>query len=246
MQFTVAVIALFAAMSTAAAVPTYQGDSYGYKPETITATVTSTCTTTTTSTCTTTTTSTCTTTETSTATVTEYKPTKTPSQEYGNYKRDDSYDASYQPTYYNVIVGGDGILAYNPPQVFAKVGDIIKFEFLQVNHTATTSEFNTPCIANGDFDTGFVPNPTGDRGMFREFHVKDTKPHWFYCRQTTHCGKGMVFAINPTPENTFEKFQAMAIAQGSAADAAAAAAAAAKNYDDYSDYSKDYNDDKYY
>ncbi len=36
-------------------------------------------------------------------------------------------------------------------------------------------------------------------GPFQEaqFQVTDTNPVWVYCRQTGHCQKGMVFAINP-------------------------------------------------
>lgn len=28
-------------------------------------------------------------------------------------------------------------------------------------------------------------------------NVKGPEPIWVYCRQDTHCGKGMVFAVNP-------------------------------------------------
>jgi len=31
-------------------------------------------------------------------------------------------------------------------------------------------------------------------------------PLWFYCKQGKHCQNGMVFAINPTAEKTFDKF----------------------------------------
>jgi hypothetical protein len=42
--------------------------------------------------------------------------------------------------------------------------------------------------------------------------VNDTKPTWFFCRQTGHCGKGMVFAINAneSSSSSFEAFQARA------------------------------------
>lgn len=35
----------------------------------------------------------------------------------------------------------------------------------------------------------------------------------FYCKAQTHCGKGMVFSINPTAEKTQAQFQSLAIAQ---------------------------------
>jgi hypothetical protein len=43
--------------------------------------------------------------------------------------------------------------------------------------------------------------------------VNDTAPIWVYCRQTGHCGQGMVFAANAdecSPQS-FEAFQALAI-----------------------------------
>lgn len=46
-----------------------------------------------------------------------------------------------------------------------------------------------------------------------------------YCRQTGHCGKGMVFAINPTADKSFAAFQQMAMQQNGTATGAASAAA---------------------
>jgi plastocyanin len=196
MRFTLATIAIFA--TAAAAVPTYPQNYC--KPTTTTVTHT----------------------YTKTATYTEpahCEPTNKYDEpkHYQKEKRDSHYPPAATHT---VVVGGDGILAYNPPQLKAKKGDVIKFEFLQLNHTLTESEFKTPCTANGDFDTGFVPNLEGKRGIFREVHVEDEKPHWYYCRQGNHCSQGMVFALNPTEENTFEKFQALAKQQQQAPPAA--------------------------
>lgn len=49
------------------------------------------------------------------------------------------------------------------------------------------------------------------------FTVQDTTPKWFYCRQKkpdggSHCGDGMVFAINPveTSARNFTAFQSLA------------------------------------
>lgn len=46
-------------------------------------------------------------------------------------------------------------------------------------------------------------------------------PIWFYCQQgantnASHCGKGMVGAINPTADNTFDEFRQKALAVGAA------------------------------
>ena len=40
-----------------------------------------------------------------------------------------------------------------------------------------------------------------------QFTVKDTDPVWFYCQQTGHCQKGMVFAINPGESGKLVEFQ---------------------------------------
>jgi hypothetical protein len=53
--------------------------------------------------------------------------------------------------------------------------------------------------------------------------VNDTTPLWFYCKQTNpapHCGKGMVLAVNPTANSTFEAFQQAANATADASGAA--------------------------
>ena len=113
---------------------------------------------------------------------------------------------------HHVTVGGPGILAYNPPQVFAENGDTIIFEFLQANHTLTSANFNNPCRSNRDIDTGFVPNAAGRRGITRKLVVRGRGPQFFYCRQTGHCSKGMVFALNPSRDRSFEKFQQAALA----------------------------------
>lgn len=47
-----------------------------------------------------------------------------------------------------------------------------------------------------------------------------TQPIWVFCRQTGHCGKGMVFAVNcgaDGSQNSFTNFKNAALAQGAAA-----------------------------
>jgi len=116
-----------------------------------------------------------------------------------------------------VVVGGTEKV-FTPNQITANVGDMVVFQFAQENHTATTSAFTSPCVANGVFDTGFMPNingtidPLPQVGML----VNVSTPVWFYCRQKTpasHCGLGMTFAINPTVTKTFTEFQQLAIQQ---------------------------------
>jgi len=109
-----------------------------------------------------------------------------------------------------VVAGGpDGLIQYNPSFVTANPGDIISFVFKQKNHTVTQSTLETPCSPlPGGFDTGFMPVAVNAEPFPRvQYTVKDTNPVWFYCRQTGHCQKGMVFAINPGQSGKLVEFQ---------------------------------------
>jgi len=112
-----------------------------------------------------------------------------------------------------VKVGGTAKI-YTPNQVNANVGDTILFDFLQVNHTVSQSTLASPCkFMAGGSDSGFRPNPQGiEMTQTFTFAVNDTKPKWFYCKQTGHCAAGMVFAINPAGK--FDQFLAAAKATG--------------------------------
>ncbi|KAF8643873.1 hypothetical protein AX16_008889 [Volvariella volvacea WC 439] len=117
-----------------------------------------------------------------------------------------------------VLVGQDG-LAFTPSSAMAQVGDNIIFEFRAKNHSVTQSTFADPCTrmttpAMG-IDSGFqaiAPNAT----EFPQWSItvdNASAPLWFFCAQTTpvvHCQQGMVFALNPTLEKTFDAFLANA------------------------------------
>ncbi|KAJ8521926.1 hypothetical protein ONZ45_g1428 [Pleurotus djamor] len=136
---------------------------------------------------------------------------------------------------YDVSVGAGGELAYNPQYVNAVPGDVVNFVFHPKNHTATQSAFEAPCVRLADgVDSGFNPvaDESGHLPNF-QFHVTDTTPKWFYCRQTGHCGRGMVFAINPPSEGprTFQAFQELAIAtNGTAQSSSAPASSSTDSY----------------
>lgn len=78
---------------------------------------------------------------------------------------------------HKVVVGGTGVLAYNPSNITAQVGDTVTFEFHQVNHTVTQSSFSAPCRALSltsttgavGFDSGLSVLP-----YFALFHDIDT------------------------------------------------------------------------
>jgi plastocyanin len=61
---------------------------------------------------------------------------------------------------HTVIVGGAAGLLYTPDVVYAAVGDVVEFQFMQQNHTVTQSSFAEPCKAlAGGADSGFMANP---------------------------------------------------------------------------------------
>ncbi|KAI0852106.1 Cupredoxin [Daldinia vernicosa] len=117
---------------------------------------------------------------------------------------------------HTVQVGGSAGLVFVPDQVKANVGDMVIFEFMSNNHTATQSTFAEPCKAmEGGMDSGFQPNPNNTVSPPPKvaMQVMTTDPLWFYCKQQGHCGKGMTFSINPTAEKSQAIFQAAAIQQ---------------------------------
>ncbi|EGN96194.1 hypothetical protein SERLA73DRAFT_94255 [Serpula lacrymans var. lacrymans S7.3] len=128
---------------------------------------------------------------------------------------------------FNVTVGG-GPLAFNPQSVNANPGDVVLFTFKQANHTATQSTLASPCsMAPGGFDSGFMPvaaTNTGGPFPAAQYVVQNTDPVWVYCRQSGHCQKGMVFAINPGSK--FAAFQAAAMGNSTANSTSASAATA--------------------
>jgi len=127
--------------------------------------------------------------------------------------------ASLQGNVITVKVGGPGVLAFNPPHVQAQPRDTIVFEFHEKNHTVTQSAFSSPCLklnTNGTsgFDSGFFP-VAANATTFPTWNltINDTAPIWAYCRQATHCGTGMVFAVNSDESSArnFSAFQNLAI-----------------------------------
>jgi plastocyanin len=124
------------------------------------------------------------------------------------------------PQQIKIVVGGTNVIAFNPPNIQAKVGDTIVFEFHQKNHSVVASSFDAPCVplaqsvaGENGFNSGFFP-VAADATTFPTYSVQvnDTKPIWAYCGQTSHCGQGMVFSANAieTGAKSFAAFQALA------------------------------------
>ncbi|KAJ6461648.1 hypothetical protein DFH09DRAFT_1011607, partial [Mycena vulgaris] len=118
-----------------------------------------------------------------------------------------------------VKVGENNGTTFNPTSVTAAVGDQIAFQFIAKNHTVTQSTFGTPCsimtTPTQGIDSGFQAVPSGAAQIPEwSFTVNNASaPLWFFCAQTGHCAKGMVFAVNPpaTGNKTFAAFQAAAM-----------------------------------
>lgn len=115
---------------------------------------------------------------------------------------------------YNVVVGKDNANVYDPPSISnVQNGDTIKFRFVSKSHSVTQSTFDKPCTPRQPgVDSGFFPVDAGAT-TFPEWTIRidnATAPLWFFCNRAPHCTTGMVFAINPTAERTFDTFQAIA------------------------------------
>jgi plastocyanin len=130
---------------------------------------------------------------------------------------------------FDVLVGANNTLTFQPDTITAAVGDRVAFTFVAKNHTLTQSTFASPCTNISSpmtgIDTGYVFTPT-NATSFQQFSitVNVSTPLWFYCRQTTHCQKGMVFAINPTADKSFGAFQANAMGMGTASSSSSSGA----------------------
>jgi len=142
-------------------------------------------------------------------------------------------------TVHDVQVGGaNGLLQYSPEALSAEVGDQVVFHFNPKNHTVSQSAFANPCgLKEGGFTSGFMPvaaNTSADSLPTFTVTVNDTSPVWVYCAQAagtpaSHCGAGMVFAINCPSDgspNSFTNFKNAALAIGASLSAAAASASA--------------------
>jgi len=113
----------------------------------------------------------------------------------------------------HLIKVGDGGLAFNPTSQTIQDGDSLSFQFQGKNHSVTQSSFMNPCtsLPNGT-DSGFMFVPPGATSLPQwTITINNASaPLWFYCAQVGHCEQGMVFAVNPTAEMSFDAFQTAA------------------------------------
>jgi plastocyanin len=70
-------------------------------------------------------------------------------------------------------------LAYDPPNIDAKPGEYVQFNFKAQNHTVTQSTLEKPCVKMaGGMDSGFMPNPNNTMPVPPSMmvEVNDTQP----------------------------------------------------------------------
>ncbi|KAI0336298.1 hypothetical protein GY45DRAFT_387473 [Cubamyces sp. BRFM 1775] len=119
----------------------------------------------------------------------------------------------------NIEVAAGGNFVFSPANVTAPNGTMVTFFFPNagLTHSVTQGDFSNPCepIAAQNGQNGF------DSGLqagvqFTLNVTNDQIPIYFFCKQQTHCGLGMVGSINaPATGNTFDAWQAAAIKVGS-------------------------------
>ncbi|KAG6896824.1 hypothetical protein C0992_005865 [Termitomyces sp. T32_za158] len=120
-----------------------------------------------------------------------------------------------------VTVGNNGSLAFFPSSLNVSAGDNVIFEFRAKNHSVTQSSFAIPCSPLPDGSNSGFQAVTTTTPPFPRWNItisNTSTPFWFYCAQTNpivHCNSGMVFAINPTADKSFNAFQAAANASAS-------------------------------
>jgi plastocyanin len=115
---------------------------------------------------------------------------------------------------HDIVVGDSNQNVFKPNSVSAAVGDTVNFIFVSKNHTVTQSTFGVPCSSKqGGFDSNYiaVSNATA-QNQFPSWSITltNTDAIWVYCKQGNHCGQGMVMAINPTAEKSFDMYLATA------------------------------------
>jgi len=116
-----------------------------------------------------------------------------------------------QSTRVQVVQVGAGGQTFNPSNIRANVGEMVQFQFMGGNHTATQSIFDQPCqpasLFNSSivgFHSGFVPAAAsaamGQIGTYT-IMINSTAPIWIYCAQGRHCQGGMTMVINEPANN---------------------------------------------
>ncbi|KAJ7619161.1 hypothetical protein DFH06DRAFT_1342027 [Mycena polygramma] len=128
---------------------------------------------------------------------------------------------------HTVVVGGPGILQFNPSSIQAAPRDTI-VSFADPCRRLNADNASAPL----GFSSGFFPVPANQTDNFPTWNltVNDTAPIWAYCAQTapsSHCGAGMVFAVNAVNSSArnFDAFKSVAEQLNGTGSASASGAA---------------------
>ncbi|KAI0302343.1 hypothetical protein B0F90DRAFT_1667553 [Multifurca ochricompacta] len=109
-----------------------------------------------------------------------------------------------------VITVGGNTTTFVPQSVAAALGDIVTFNFVSGNHTATESTFSNPCIPahetditiNG-FDSGFRETRSNTSGSILTVPILiQNVNHTFWFFDYNSCGEGGVGVINDNESST--------------------------------------------
>jgi plastocyanin len=112
----------------------------------------------------------------------------------------------------HTVTVGNGALAFDPPSLTANPGEKVEFHFYPKTHSVAQASFAKPCVPlnSTSFFSGGFTTASGVNSSVFTITVEDETPIWYYCGYPGHCGAGMVGAINPTANKTFDEFQAAA------------------------------------
>jgi plastocyanin len=137
---------------------------------------------------------------------------------------------------HDIQVGNAGQLVFQPEAIFAQPGDQVVFHFQPKNHSVTQSTFDGPCTPKpGGVNSGFMPVADASTSPTFSVTINDTNPFWVHCEQAantanSHCGAGMVFAVNCGQDgapNSFANFKKAAQAIGASLKAGGSGSSAA-------------------
>ncbi|KAK3695100.1 hypothetical protein B0T22DRAFT_93477 [Podospora appendiculata] len=118
------------------------------------------------------------------------------------------------PTIVNIEVGANGFL-FTPNTSYAKVGDILRFNFYPGGHTVVRAAFKFPCtpyeyintLQKGFYSgTSYNPQVISSDPPHFDVTVNDTQPIFFYCSAPNSCDKEhMIGVVNPNATQTFDQ-----------------------------------------
>lgn len=104
---------------------------------------------------------------------------------------------------------------FTPTVVNASIGDTITFRFFPRLHSVVLADYDSPCVpwsvrnlGEDDKWSGLIEEDDYSE-LNKQWTIKVTTedPQFFYCSGPTSCNEwGMVFAINPTEEKTWDDF----------------------------------------